>query len=396
MMHSQISNREALRRGIPIFVAAVSMRAGLTIMNPLIPVFQHQYHINSFASSFLTSLSILCFAGAAFLMPLVAKIGGTNRVIALSLTTVTLAIFLRTVGTLPLIFASALLLGIAIAVLNFSLPVWVKENDDEHSGLLTGVYITVMGIFASGAIAFAVPLSHVTHWGWRFSMVPLILLGAFSSVWWLIITRHAHKTASLIEPPTFHFKTFKSTGAWAIAMFFGLQSIIFYGTATWFPTILVSKGFTLSDAGFAVAATGLFGSLIGISAPHYASLLPNIRTLLLGLSAVLAMAFGGIVFDKGWHLVLWLIIVNICLSITFPLSLMLTVTRSSSADETRSLSIMSQAVGYGLAFFGPGIVGATFDASKNWNIALIVPIGFSILLGVTGYFAGSPEKVVLS
>lgn len=75
---------------------------------------------------------------------------------------------------------------------------------------------------------------------------------------------------------------------------------------------------------------------------------------------------------------------------------MLTVTRSSSADETRSLSIMSQAVGYGLAFFGPGIVGATFDASKNWNIALIVPIGFSILLGVTGYFAGSPEKVVLS
>ena len=77
-----MSNREAIAKGLPIFIAAINMRAGLTIMSPLIPILKEQYHLSSFLLSFLTSLSVLCFAGSAFLMPLVGRIGGTNRVIA--------------------------------------------------------------------------------------------------------------------------------------------------------------------------------------------------------------------------------------------------------------------------------------------------------------------------
>jgi CP family cyanate transporter-like MFS transporter len=390
-----ISDRESLRRGIPIFIAAMSMRAGLTIMNPLIPTFEHQYHLNSFASSFLSSLSILCFAGAGLLMSLVAKIGGTERIIAFSLSVVTLAIFLRTIGNLPVIFFTSLLIGLAIAVLNFSLPVWVKENDAEHSGLLTGVYITVMGIFASAAIAVAVPLSHLTSWGWRFSMVPLILFSSMSSIWWLLKVRSTERPGKKIDLPKFHLSTFRNFGAWSIGLFFGIQSLIYYSTATWFPTILISKGFTSNNAGFAVAATGLIGALVGILAPHYASKLPNIRGLLVALSFMLAISFIGLMVDTGWHLVIWLVVASIALSITFPLSLMLAVTRGVGPGETRSLSIMSQSVGYALAFFGPGLVGATFDASKNWNVALVVPLLFSLILALIGYFAGKPEKIHL-
>jgi len=371
------------------------MRAGLTIMNPLIPTFEHQYHLNSFASSFLSSLSILCFAGAGLLMSLVAKIGGTERIIAFSLSVVTLAIFLRTIGNLPVIFFTSLLIGLAIAVLNFSLPVWVKENDAEHSGLLTGVYITVMGIFASAAIAVAVPLSHLTSWGWRFSMVPLILFSSMSSIWWLLKVRSTERPGKKIDLPKFHLSTFRNFGAWSIGLFFGIQSLIYYSTATWFPTILISKGFTSNNAGFAVAATGLIGALVGILAPHYASKLPNIRGLLVALSFMLAISFIGLIVDTGWHLVIWLVVASIALSITFPLSLMLAVTRGVGPGETRSLSIMSQSVGYALAFFGPGLVGATFDASKNWNVALVVPLLFSLILALIGYFAGKPEKIHL-
>jgi CP family cyanate transporter-like MFS transporter len=151
----------------------------------------------------------------------------------------------------------------------------------------------------------------------------------------------------------------------------------------------------LSNAGFAVSITGLLGSVIGIVAPHYSSKLRNLRVLLLLLGLLVAGSFLGIIFDNGWRLILWLFISNIGLSITFPLSLLLTVTRSVEAGETRSLSIMAQSVGYLMAAFAPGIVGAIFDVTLDWSIALLFPVILGILLGAVGYFAGRPEKILI-
>ena len=390
-----MTNREAIRVGLPIFITAINMRAGLTIMSPLYPILKEQYNLSSFQLSFLTSLSVLCFAGSAFLMPLVGKIGGTNRVIAWTLTVLSAAIFLRTVGNVPMLFTSSVTVGIAIAVLNFSLPVWVKENAPEHSGLLTGIYITIMGTFAAISVAVAVPLAQATSWGWRLSMIPWLVIGVISSSWWLLRISKSKESGHMEVSSKFHTALFRKPGAWSIAIFFGLQSMLFYGTATWLPTILVSKGYTLSHAGLAVSITGLLGSLVGIAAPHYASKLKNIRTLLLLLGIMISASFAAVILDSGWRLVIWLLISNIGLSITFPLSLLLTVTRSIEAGETRSLSIMAQSIGYLMAAFAPGIVGAIFDSTLSWNTALLVPVVLGLFLAGVGYFAGKPEKITI-
>ena len=395
MIKSEMTNREAIAKGLPIFITAINMRAGLTIMSPLYPILKEQYNLTSFQLSFLTSLSVLCFAASAFLMPLVGKIGGTNKVIALTLSVLSVAIFLRMVGNLPILFFSSVTVGISIAILNFSLPVWVKENAPEHSGLLTGIYITIMGSFAALSTAVAVPLATATTWGWRFSMVPWVVLGVFSSIWWLLKIRKTPDPTHMQVSAKFHSSLLKRSGAWSIAIFFGLQSMLFYGTATWLPTILVSKGFSLSHAGLAVSLTGLAGSLIGIVAPHYSSQLKNIRILLFLLGLMISLSFAAVIFDSGNRLVIWLLISNIGLSITFPLSLLLTVTKSVEAGETRSLSIMAQSIGYLMAAFSPGIVGAIFDSTLSWNWALVAPIVLGVALGIVGYFAGKPEKILI-
>ena len=387
------TNREAIRRGLPIFITAINMRAGLTIMSPLYPILKDQYHLSSFQLSFLTSLSVLCFAGSAFLMPLVGKIGGTNRVIALTLSVLSTAIFLRMVGNLPMLFFSSLTVGVSIAILNFSLPVWVKENAPEHSGLLTGIYITIMGSFAALSTAVAVPLAHATSWGWRFSMMPWVVIGVVSSAWWLLRITRTPGPVHFQVSSKFHSILLKRSGAWSISIFFGLQSMLFYGTATWLPTILVSKGYSLTHAGLVVSLTGFAGSLIGIVAPHYSSKLKNIRMLLFLLGLMISVSFAALIFDSGSRLIIWLLISNIGLSITFPLSLLLTVTRSADAAETRSLSIMAQSIGYLMAAFAPGIVGAIFDATLSWSWALVVPVVLGIALGIIGYSAGKPEKI---
>jgi CP family cyanate transporter-like MFS transporter len=73
----------------------------------------------------------------------------------------------------------------------------------------------------------------------------------------------------------------------------------------------------------------------------------------------------------------------------------LTVTRSVEAGETRSLSIMTQAVGYSMAAFSPGIVALIFDISNNWDTALLFSVGIGVILIGLGYKAGSPEKIVI-
>jgi CP family cyanate transporter-like MFS transporter len=390
-----MSNRDAIAKGLPIFIAAINMRAGLTIMSPLIPILKEQYNLSAFLLSFLTSLSVLCFAGSAFLMPLIGKIGGTNRVIAIALAVLTAAIFLRTVGNLPMLFISSLTVGIAIAILNFSLPVWVKENASEQSGLITGIYITIMGVFAAISVAVAVPLASATSWGWRLAMVPWLVIGLLSSAWWLIRNSKSSASHQMQLPSKFHRQLLRNPGAWSIAVYFGLQSMIYYGSATWLPAILVSKGYSLSDAGYAVSITGLIGSLIGIMVPHYSSKLPNLQLLLAILGVILAVCFLGIIFDNGWHLIIWLLISNIAFSTTFTLSLLLTVKRSMHASETRSLSIMAQAIGYTMSALAPGIVGVMFDVTLNWNIALIFPVVLSIALGTVGYFAGKADKILI-
>jgi MFS transporter, CP family, cyanate transporter len=390
-----VNNREAIRKSLPIFITAINMRTGLAIMSPLIPILKDEYQLSSFALSFLSSLSILCFAGSAFLMPLVARIGSTNQVIGTALLVLTVAMVVRAVGNIPLLYFSSLIIGITIAILNFSLPVWVKENVPRHSGLITGIYITLMGGFANIAIAVTVPLATATTWGWRLSMVPWIVIGVFSSAWWFFRNSKLPKEINIPEPAKFHKALLRKSGAWSITIFFGLQAMMGYGATTWMPTILVSKGFSLSEAGLWLAISGFTGSTFGIVAPYYASKLKDFRILLSSIALTLTISFTAFTLGSGWHLIIWLFILYFAFAFALPLCLVLTVTRSVEAEETRSLSIMAQSVGYLMAAFSPGIVAVIFDLSNSWNAALIFVIGIGVILIGVGYKAGSPEKIII-
>jgi len=130
-------------------------------------------------------------------------------------------------------------------------------------------------------------------------------------------------------------------------------------------------------------------------APYYGSKLKDFRILLSAIALILTVSMTAFTLDSGWHLIVWLFISNFGFAFAFPLCLVLTVTRSVEAGETRSLSIMTQSVGYSMAAFSPGIVALIFDISNNWNTALLFTIGIGVILIGVGYKAGSPEKIVI-
>jgi MFS transporter, CP family, cyanate transporter len=389
------SVKEDIRAGWPIYLIAINMRAPIIMIGPLLPILKSDFDLSTLSQSVLTSISVVAFSLMALVMHRVNRLGSTNQVLTLSAIFLFLGLFFRTVSGVFGLFLFSLVIGISIAILNFMLLVWVKENASKGSGYITGIYAAIMGTCGSLAVAAAVPLAEISNLSWRISMIPAIAVAFIVALIWFFKFRDPHfKAATPIESQSIlRNPLFKSPAAWAVALYFGCQSMMFYSTATWIPTILLTKGFSLSQAGVALAVATFIGSIVGIFVPHFASMRADARPLLAAISLLNIGSFAAVALDSGPRVIIWLILGNIGLFISFPISLLLCVTRSSSADGTKYLSIMSQSVGYLLAAVAPLIMGVIFDITLDWSMALAFIVFLACVQLISGLFAGKPGEI---
>lgn len=369
------------------------MRAGLVLIGPLIPILKSYFDLSYSAISLLAGIPIFCFAATSLIMSKVAKLGSSNRIIKLAMIALSIASIGRATTGLLGLYLFAIVMGVSIAIMNYELPAWVKEHAPDHSGYITGVYVTLMGIAAAIAVAISVPLAEISNWSWRLSMLPWILIAiATSFYWWLKMP--SDEPMQKISVPTFwRSKAFKNPIAWALVAFFGLESMTFYATATWFPTLLTTKGFNLSSAAIAVSISGIIGSAIGIVFPHYFEKSSHQRAILIWTSLISGFAFFMITVQTGWILFTWLTLSNIGISIAFPLALMMAGLKSDSPEATRNLSTMMQAFGYTLSAAGPFFMAKIFDLSGSWDFAMYGVVAICLLQAVASAIVGRPNRI---
>ena len=379
--------------GLPIYLAALNMRAGLVLIGPLIPILKNYFNLSNSALSILAGLPILCFAATSLVMSRVAKLGSSNRIIKLALTALTLAMIGRATTGLIGLYLFALCMGLAIAVMNYELPAWVKEHAPNDSGYLTGVYVTIMGIAAAVSVAISVPLAEINSLSWRMSMVPWIAISVLTTIYWWIKKDTKVLNDNFVAPAFWRSKAFKNPIAWALVFFFGLESMTFYATATWFPTILTTKNFTLSSAAIALSLSGIIGSAVGVIFPHYFEKSGSQRTILILTSLFTAFSFFMVTVQTGWVIFIWLSLSNIGISIAFPLALMMAGLKSNSPEATRNLSTMMQAFGYSLSATGPYFMAKLHDISNSWDIAMYGVVVICLLQAGASYIVGKPSKI---
>lgn len=377
-------------------MVSANMRAGLILIGPLLPIIKEEYGISVFTESILAATPLLCFSLSAIFMGFLSKFGNTNRIISYAVTVLTFSLFLRTTFDVASLLIFSISLGISVAVLNYMLPVWVKENETGNAGLLTGVYAAVMGSCAAISLAITAPLASLTDLSWRLSMLPWFMIGAFAALWWWI-KMPSSKTPDITEksPSFWTNPLFRNRTAWSITVFFGALNMIHYASATWLPTILISKGFTLVEAGVLVAIATLVGSLLSLAVPHFASRRKDFRVVLIIFSLFLAISYYAISMDSGPRLWVWVILGNIGVYVTFSLALFLVVFRSETPATTRSLSVMMQSVGYIMATASPIILGRLFESTGNWDKALYFIVALGLMQVLVALGAGSSKKVHL-
>ena len=113
---------------IGIILLAANLRVPITSVGPLIALIRDDLLISNTIAGALTTLPLLAFAFISPFAPKIAKRLGIELTLLISLIILSLGIFLRSLGSVEILFIGTLLIGVGIAIGNVLLPGLVKQN----------------------------------------------------------------------------------------------------------------------------------------------------------------------------------------------------------------------------------------------------------------------------
>ena len=380
---------------IGIILLAANLRAPITSVGPLIATIREDLLISNTVAGALTTLPLLAFAFISPFAPKLARRFGIELTLLISLIVLTLGIFLRSLGSIEVLFIGTLFIGLAIAIGNVLLPGLVKQNFAHRVGLMTGVYAVSMNLSAAIASGVSVPLASLGRIGWQGSLAVWGLFAFVAILFWLPQMGHQHKSVKGMgqEERKTSQQLWRSPLAWKVTIFMGLQSLIYYSVVAWIPEIIQEKGLTSSTAGW-MSSLMLFATL---PFTFIVPILAGRRESQRGLVAITALLFsigiGGILVGPTSFIPLWMILIGAGCGFAFSLSMMFFSLRTTSVQQASELSGMAQSIGYLLAATGPLFFGFMRDISTSWTMPLLVLIIASIIIFVVGMGAGKNEAI---
>ena len=384
-----------------LLLVAGNLRASLTSVGPILDRLQTELELSSLAASMLISLPLLAFAGVSPFVPRIALRFGLERLLGGSLALLAAGIALRSVGGVWL-WAGTIVLGVAIAALNVSLPSLVKRDYPKRIGQVTGAYSVVQSVFAAIAAGVSVPLADASELGWRASLgvwAGFALLGLAA-----LLPRILRSRSPRNEPPSEtialpgggtsrdRFSPWRSALAWQLTAFMGVQSVAYYILILWLPSIEIAAGISPAAAGFHLLimnAVAIVGSTV------CSALIPRFRDQR-GLGAVSGVFFVvaavGLAFAPEWG-ALWAGCGGLSGGISIVLALSFFGLRTHHHRHAAAVSGMAQAVGYLCAAAGPPAIGLLHDATGSWAPALWTLGGIGVLVMGLGVLAGRDRYV---
>lgn len=368
-----------------IAIAAFNMRTAIVGVGPLLDAIQDDTGISATVAGLLTTLPVICFGALAGVAPRLAHRFGIDLMIWLTMVGLTVGILIRVAYPLPALFLGTIVIGASIALANVLVPAAIKRDFPQRIGLMTGVY--TMGIAAGGSLAagLMVPIMENTSLGWRGTLGTLAipaLLAVLALLPRLRMNR-ANLAASAANPAR-RPSLWKSSLAWRVSLFMGLQSFAFFGLGTWTATLLIDSGLSEARAGLMWSVCNLAGLPVSMVAPLLAQRFHDQRVLVIVTEAIWATAVVGLLVAPASWTILWMILFGVGAGSSLSLALMFIVLRSPDAAHAASLSGMAQAVGYTIAASAPFLFGALRDLTGGWeaSIAMILAVlGLTMLFG---------------
>ncbi|WP_214110096.1 CynX/NimT family MFS transporter [Acrocarpospora catenulata] len=369
-----------------VVLAALNLRTAVTSVGTVLDQISAGLGMSGIATGVLTTLPVLCFAAFGAVTPALSRRIGEHRLLITALVLLGAGLLIRAMVGSATVFLLASVVALAGgAIGNVLIPTLIKRHFPARSGAMMTLYATALAVGTMLAAAGTVPLMRAADGNWHVALGVWAALAAVAAIPWLALPRDEpeRRNAAAYTRPG---ELVRSRLAWAMAGYFGTQSLIAYVMFGWLPQLLRDGGYTADQAGLVLGIFTGLGIPTSLVVPALAARMRDQRGLVVGFALVYVVGFAGLL--TGQALWLWATVVSLGMG-SFPMALSMLALRTRTAEATAALSAFAQSAGYLFAGVGPLVVGVLYQVSGGWALPfalLFLVLGAQV---VTGRYAGA-------
>jgi len=363
-----------------ILVSSV-LRSPISSVGPVLNQVRESLDLDNFQSSLLTAIPLFMFATCSVLVSRLSSKFSMQQFLFCALLILGFGLFVRVINTVEGLFIGSILIGLGICIGNVLTPGYIKKNFPKQIGLMTGIFSVAMSLTAALASGFSVRIGEWTKFGWRGSLgvwVIIAILGLIVIGLELILNKK-----NIIQKPLTneksHFNIFRSSQAWNISIFMGLQSVIYYSLMTWLPAVLNAYGMTEEQPGWVLFTIQMAMLPITFVGPILANRMKNQQLMIVFICVLMLTSMLMFAWLKAEYVYVSAVLLGLSNGLSFSLSILFFSLRTKSSTTAIKISGMAQSVGYLIAAFGPLIFGKLHELDFSWKLSFYF-LGAIILL----------------
>ena len=391
------TNKVIILLGI-IFLGMI-LRTPITSVGAIIGPLKKLLEINNTVAGLITTIPLIAFA---IFSPFVAKISnkiGLEKTIFLATIVASIGLLLRFYINTSVFFVTTFIIGVGITVGNVLLPGLTKKYFPENLGVMTGFYAVIMNVSASIAAGISYPILNTNIGGEKFSTGLAVniwlIISVLNIVIYAIITKNSKSERIVKDKKTGVTGYLKSLKMWSVMLSMGLQSALFYCSVSWFAEIMISKGFTPSEAGLLLSISQFAQFPSTFLVPVLAEKIKNKLIIPIFITLGYVASLIGMVYIQGNFALMTIYIVLFALAGggSFSYVMYLFSAKSKNEEEAADISGLAQAGGYWLAAIFPPLLGYIRDV-LNWDVAIYILIVTASLLFITLLHSSSKGNII--
>ena len=381
-----------------IILLGMILRTPITSVGAIIGPLKNLLEINNTVAGLITTIPLIAFA---IFSPFVAKISnkiGLEKTLYLAAIVTSIGLLLRFYINTSVFFVTTFIIGVGLTVGNVLLPGLAKKYFPENLGVMTGFYAVVMNVSASVAAGISYPILSSNVGGEKFSTGLAVniwlIVSILNIVIYAIITKNS-KSERIEDKKSGGKGYLRNLKMWSVMLSMGLQSALFYCSVSWFAEIMISKGFSPSEAGLLLSISQFAQFPSTFLVPVLAEKIKNKLIIPIFIAMGYVASLIGMIYIQGNFALMTIYIVLFALAGggSFSYVMYLFSAKSKNEEEAADISGLAQAGGYWLAAIFPPLLGYVRDV-LNWDVAIYILIMTASLLFITLLHSSSKGNII--
>lgn len=374
---------------IGIFLLGACMRTPITSIPSIINEIASAFHVPATSLGILTTIPLICFGLFSVTVNWLSSRIGNEMAISWALVLLFVGCILRVVSY-PLLMLGTILIGIAITFINVLLPPIISENLPNEIGGMTSLYNVALSL--SSAIGAYAITPVAAGFGWKLAVNLLALIPLVTWLLWIPNLRYNHVDQGQTQQGV---SMWGRPRAWALLIYFGASSFVFYSIVAWLPSIAESAGISHNSSSLIAGLFQLFSIPAAFLAPLIATRARNRQPIVLGLGLLSFIGVAMMMLPIGS--MIYYVIISILLGLgiagTFAFIMTILGLKTDNPADTSSLSGMVQSLGYLIAAIGPVIIGKFKALTGGWLVSEITTLIVIALFVAAGLYTEKENKI---